>query len=258
MKRNKIIAGNWKMNKLYEEGLQLAEDIVQGLSGEVITRSGHIPLVILAPPVYLLRDVALLTQWYKDIDVAAQNAAAWPAGAFTGEVSAAMIGSAGASYVIIGHSERRAWFGEDDAILKEKVIQVISAGLHVIFCVGEVLQERMDCRHFDVVRKQLQDGLFHLEKNQTGHVIVAYEPVWAIGTGHNATPDQAQEMHRFIRDCLTEKYNEEIASTIPILYGGSCKPDNAAGIFAMPDVDGGLIGGASLNAADFIAVVKSI
>ncbi|MFO7722389.1 MAG: triose-phosphate isomerase [Bacteroidales bacterium] len=258
MNRRKIIAGNWKMNKELEEGISLASEVAKFVEQGFETRTGEIPLVIMAPPCYLLSEAVTICDGVPGVAVAAQNASSEVSGAFTGEISAGMLRSVGAEWVIIGHSERRTIFGEDDALLARKASRVVNEGLGLIFCVGEVLNERLDGSHFDVVKRQLKHGVFHLDDNQTQKLVIAYEPVWAIGTGHNATPEQAGEMHTFIRDCLAEQYGHDAAVQIPILYGGSCKPDNAAGLFAKPDVDGGLIGGASLNAGDFAAIIKSI
>ncbi|MQY78595.1 MAG: triose-phosphate isomerase, partial [Bacteroidetes bacterium] len=181
-----------------------------------------------------------------------------PGGAYTGEISVEMIQSTGTKYVIIGHSERRAYFGEDDQILNKKVKLAMAKNLIPIFCCGERLEEREKGIHFDVVRNQLDKGLFDLEESEFRKIIIAYEPVWAIGTGVNATPDQAQEIHRFIRNLIAERYGNETAESISILYGGSCKPSNAKELFANPDVDGGLIGGASLKANDFFAVINAL
>jgi triosephosphate isomerase len=169
-----------------------------------------------------------------------------------------MIKSTGAHYVIIGHSERRTYYHEDDKLLNKKTMQAIATGLKVIFCCGEVLKERESGKHFVVVKKQLEDGLFTIPAADFKRVVIAYEPVWAIGTGLTATPDQAQEMHKYIRDLVNAKYGKEIAGDLTILYGGSCKPSNAAEIFSKPDVDGGLIGGASLKKEDFSAIVEAI
>src|SRR5690606_17815711 len=178
-------------------------------------------------------------------------------GAYTGEISAQMLQSVGVTTVIIGHSERRAQFNETNEILAKKVSTAIEAGMTVIYCFGEELKERKEEKHFDVVKSQLEEGIFHLEAGDWEKVILAYEPVWAIGTGETASPDQAQEVHAFVRNTITEKYNNDIASKVSILYGGSVKPDNAREIFGKEDVDGGLIGGASLNAIDFLAIVNS-
>ena len=187
----------------------------------------------------------------------AQNCARWQSGAYTGEVSAAMLGAMGVEYVIIGHSERREYFGETNSQLYDKIQQALSSNLMPIFCCGEKLDEREANQHFQVVKQQVEESLFALDEQSIKQVVIAYEPVWAIGTGRTATAEQAQEMHAYIRKLLAGKYGSQIADSISILYGGSCKPSNAAEIFAKPDVDGGLIGGASLVAADFIAIAKS-
>jgi triosephosphate isomerase len=192
------------------------------------------------------------------VAVGAQNCASEPSGAYTGEVSAFMIKSTGAEYVIIGHSERRTYYHEDDKLLNKKTILALNSGLKVIFCCGEVKEEREAEKHFIIVKRQLEEGLFTLSSDEINKIIIAYEPVWAIGTGLTATPEQAQEMHQYIRGLVSEKYGNECAKQMPILYGGSCKPSNAAEIFSKPDVDGGLIGGASLKKEDFIAIIEAL
>ncbi len=249
--RRKIVAGNWKMNTLPSEGLALAKDVI-AKSGEV---SGDVELVII-PPFTHLSEVTKLASGTR-IAVGAQNCARWQSGAYTGEVSAAMLGAMGVDYVIIGHSERREYFGETNAHLYEKIKQALANNLMPIFCCGEKLDEREANRHFQVVQQQVEESLFALDEGNIKQVVIAYEPVWAIGTGRTATAEQAQEMHAHIRKLLANKFGSAIADSISILYGGSCKPSNAAEIFAKPDVDGGLIGGASLVAADFIAIAKS-
>lgn len=246
------------MNKLYDEGIALAKDVCSAIDKGVVTNSGIKPLVILAPPYYLLHELAQITGNVNDVTVAAQNVASEYSGAYTGEVSAAMIASAGVTHVIIGHSERRTLFGETDSLLKMKVDQALENDLNPIFCVGEMLEQRLGNKHFEVVLRQLQDGLFHIHNDMAEKLVIAYEPVWAIGTGHNASPEQANEMHSFIRKAVAENFGDKLAENIPLLYGGSCKPDNAASLFSLPDVDGGLIGGASLKAADFVAIIESI
>ena len=212
--------------------------------------------VILAPPFTHLAGVAKSVEGTK-IEVSAQNCASEPKGAFTGEVSPEMIASTGAKYTIIGHSERRALFHEDDATLNKKTNLALENGLSPIFCCGESLEEREANKQSEVVRTQLADGLFSLSEEDFRKAIVAYEPVWAIGTGKTATPEQAQEMHKFIRDLIAEKYGEQVANDTTILYGGSCKPSNAKELFSNPDVDGGLIGGASLKADDFFGIISA-
>ena len=247
--RQNIVAGNWKMNKNLQEGLELANAV-----NELAESKTSDALVIIAPPFIHLADAARVLTGVK---LSAQNCASEESGAYTGEVSVDMIKSTGAEYVIIGHSERRSYYNEDNKVLAKKVDLALAAGLKPIFCIGEVLPEREADKHFDVVGNQLQEGIFHLSEEQFSNVIVAYEPVWAIGTGKTASPDQAQEMHKFIRDQIASKYSETEADETTLLYGGSCKPSNAAELFANPDVDGGLIGGASLKAEDFIQIVNA-
>jgi triosephosphate isomerase len=249
--RKKIVAGNWKMNMDLKEGLKLAGSINSYFNLQPVDTG-----VILCTPFIHLAGVAEILKGGKVL-LGAQNCATEPAGAYTGEVSALMIRSTGADYVIIGHSERRTLFHEDDKVLNKKTMMALSTGLEVIFCCGEVLQERESGKHFEVVKKQLDEGLFTLPSEDLGKIIIAYEPVWAIGTGLTATPDQAQEMHKYIRGLVRSKYGEQIADDMTILYGGSCKPSNAAEIFSQPDVDGGLIGGASLKKDDFCAIVEA-
>ena len=250
--RNKIVAGNWKMNKTLKEGIELANEI-----NNLVSKSNNKSVVvILGTPFIHLAEVNKIID-PKFISISAQNCASKPGGAYTGEISVEMIQSTGAKYVIIGHSERRAYFGEEEQILNKKVNLTLAKNLIPIFCCGERLEERETGIHFDVVKNQLDKALFDLEESEFKKIVIAYEPVWAIGTGVNATPDQAQEMHRFIRNLIAERYGKEIAESISILYGGSCKPSNAKELFANPDVDGGLIGGASLKADDFFAVINS-
>jgi len=247
--RKKIVAGNWKMNTLLKEGMELAK-AVEKLEKEKSSDA----LVIVAPPYTHLSRVKELIQGVK---LSAQNCASEESGAYTGEVSPDMLKSVGVEYVILGHSERRAYYGEDDLLLNKKTKLALSKGLKPIFCCGEVLEEREGGKLYDVIREQISVGLKDLSKEDMAQVVIAYEPVWAIGTGVVATPDQAQEMHKFIRDLLAELFDEEVASDTTILYGGSCKPSNAAELFANPDVDGGLIGGASLKAEDFLGIVNA-
>ena len=249
--RKQIVAGNWKMNKTLNEGITLVDEILKALENNY---SGK-PEVIVAPPFILLERISRICT--GKIGVAAQNCASEAAGAYTGEVSAAMIRSTGATHVIIGHSERRQYYGENDEILRKKVDLALENNLTPIFCCGEILDERKGNNHFEVVSRQISNAIFHLEAESFGRIIIAYEPVWAIGTGVTATPDQAQEMHAFIRNLVAGHYTKEIADNLTILYGGSCKPSNAAELFANPDVDGGLIGGASLVADDFTAIIRS-
>lgn len=248
--RKKIVAGNWKMNTVVEEGVELASKVVS-MAAEV---PSDVTLVV-APPFTHLVSVA---QALKDsaVGLSAQNCADRSSGAFTGEVSARMLKSASCSFVILGHSERRQYYGETDQILSQKLALAMEEGLVPIFCVGETLSEREQGRHFEVVASQIRNVLFALEPQDMAKVIIAYEPVWAIGTGKTASAEQAQEIHAHIRSVISEKYGE-LSQQISILYGGSCKPSNAKELFACKDIDGGLIGGAALKAEDFIAIAKS-
>ena len=247
--RKKIVAGNWKMNTLLKDGMELAQ-AVENLEKEKTSDA----LVIIAPPFIHLSKVR---EFIENVKLSAQNCASEASGAYTGEVSPEMLVSAGVEYVIIGHSERRTYYNEDNELLNRKVKLALSKGLKPIFCCGEVLEEREAGKLFDVVREQVEVGLMGITTEEMRRIIIAYEPVWAIGTGLVATPEQAQEMHKFIRDLLVEIFDEEVAENMSLLYGGSCKPSNAEELFANPDVDGGLIGGASLKAEDFMAIVNA-
>ena len=247
--RQKIVAGNWKMNTTLQDGIKLAQE-VESLAAGV---SNGAKIVLCTPFIHLTEVKKVL----KKAALGAQNCASEVSGAYTGEVSAAMVKSTGAEYVILGHSERRAYYHEDDALLDKKVQLALANGLTPIFCVGELLSEREANKHFEVVKSQLEKGLFGLSTDDFKKIVIAYEPVWAIGTGKTATSDQAQEIHKFIRDTLAAKYGKAIADETPILYGGSCKPSNAKELFANPDVDGGLIGGAALVASDFLGIVTA-
>jgi triosephosphate isomerase len=251
--RKKIVAGNWKMNMDLAEGLKFAGSIDKYFKEKPSCKA----LAILCTPFIHLAGASEILKHGK-VALGAQNCASEASGAYTGEVSAWMVKSTGAEYVIIGHSERRNFFHEDDKLLNKKTLLAINSGLKVIFCCGEVLNEREAGKHFLIVRRQLEEGLFNLSEEQMNMIVIAYEPVWAIGTGLTATPDQAQEMHKYIRDLVKEKYGNDSAKKLPILYGGSCKPSNAVEIFSKPDVDGGLIGGASLKKEDFAAIVEAI
>ena len=248
--RKKIVAGNWKMNTTVPEGLALAKELVAGM--------GQVPAdvnMVIAPPFVHLTSVGEVIKDSK-IALSAQNCANKEKGAYTGEVSAAMIAGIGCEYCILGHSERRQYYGENSATLVEKMALALSNGLKPIYCVGEMLSEREAGNHFAVVKAQIEEVLFGLSAEQMSQVVVAYEPVWAIGTGVTATSAQAQEIHAFIRKTLAEKFGA-LAEDVTILYGGSCKPSNAKELFAQKDIDGGLIGGAALKAADFIAIAQS-
>ena len=249
--RKNIVAGNWKMNTTLQEGVALAKEINEALKG-VETKCD---VVIATPFIHLVSVVDAVDA--ARIGVGAENCADKAEGAYTGEVSAAMVASTGAKYVILGHSERRAYYHETAEILKDKVVLALANGLTPIFCVGEVLEEREAEKHFEVVAAQIKDSLFDLSAEDFAKIVIAYEPVWAIGTGKTATADQAQEIHAFIRQTIAEKYGNEIADNTSILYGGSCKPSNAGEIFAKPDVDGGLIGGAALKADSFMGIITA-
>jgi triosephosphate isomerase (TIM) len=251
--RKKIVAGNWKMNLTLEEGRLLTESVRKMIADSVMP----LPGVVICPPYTHLKMVADILKGCQ-VETGAQNCSAEQSGAFTGEISAGMIKSTGAAWTIIGHSERRAIFGETDELLLRKTVSALNAGLKVIFCCGEVLSEREQGIHVETVTRQLEVGLFSLTPEQFGNVIIAYEPVWAIGTGVTASPAQAQEMHACIRNLVAAKYGSLIASETTILYGGSCKASNAAELFGNPDVDGGLIGGASLKAEEFIGIVTAM
>ena len=249
--RKKIVAGNWKMNTTPVEGVELAKGIVAGLGN--VDKSVNF---IIAPPFTHLSEVMKVTRG-TGVAVSAQNCAAEAKGAYTGEVSAAMIASLGVEYVILGHSERRQYYGETSETLNKKMEQVFANNLQPIYCVGEMLEDREAGKHFDVVKQQLEEVIFNLKADQFEKTIIAYEPVWAIGTGKTATADQAQEMHAFIRKVLAEKFGAAAADQTVILYGGSANPGNAKELFSKEDVDGGLIGGASLKPNDFIAIGQS-
>ncbi len=249
--RKNIVAGNWKMNKTLQEGMALAQELNTILADKTPNCD-----VVIGTPFIHLASVAAAIDTTK-IGVAAENCADKAAGAYTGEVSAEMVASTGAKYVILGHSERRAYYGETAEILKEKVLLALANGLTPIFCIGEVLEERQAEKHFEVVKGQIADSLFELSAEDFGKIVLAYEPVWAIGTGVTASSAQAQEIHAFIRQTLVEKYGETVANDCSILYGGSCNASNAKELFANPDVDGGLIGGAALKADTFVAIIDS-
>lgn len=247
--RKKIVAGNWKMNCDITQTYELLDQLKDSDLDENVE-------VIVAPPFTNLQSAnqALID---SDILVAAQNMHQVANGAYTGEVSAAMLKSVGVDTVILGHSERRAYFHEDNALLAKKVTTALENEMTAIFCFGEELEDRKSGNHFKLVESQLKEGLFHIDKKAWSQIVLAYEPVWAIGTGETASPEQAQEMHAFIRKTIANVYSEAIANNVSILYGGSVKPGNASEIFGKPDVDGGLIGGAALDAESFAAIVNS-
>ncbi|MFT6881606.1 MAG: triosephosphate isomerase [Marinoscillum sp.] len=251
--RKKIAAGNWKMNLDLAQGQKLASEIVNITKDEVNNDAE----VILIPPFTHLTTVKQLIGSASNISLGAQNCHQAKSGAFTGEISTEMLQSIGVKYVVIGHSERREYFGEGNALLAEKVNAVLAQGLLPIYCCGEKLEVREAKEHFNLNKTQVSEGLFHLSKEELSKVVIAYEPVWAIGTGVTASSDQAQEMHAFIRNVIADKYDQATADGISILYGGSVKPENAKEIFAQPDVDGGLVGGASMKSRDFADIIKS-
>ena len=246
--RKKIVAGNWKMNKTLQEGLKLSNDLKELLAGKTINCE-----VVVGTPFIHLSEVAKNLEG-THVHVAAQDCANKESGAYTGEISAAMVASTGANHVILGHSERRAYYHETAAMLKEKVELALANKLTPIFCVGEVLEERESGKHFDVVAAQIKDSLFELSKEDFSKLVVAYEPVWAIGTGKTATPEDAQAIHKFIRGYIAKLYNQKVADEVIIQYGGSMKASNAPELLAQPDIDGGLIGGASLKADTFVPI----
>ena len=250
--RKRIVAGNWKMNNNFEEADELLFQLAEGIAELELENQD----VIVCPPALYLEmstDVGL----ENGFSVGAQNCSSKDAGAYTGEISASMLKSLDIAYCIIGHSERRKYFKETHAELAEKVDQLLENNLMPIFCCGEQLEEREAEKHFDIVKTQIADSLFHLSAEELENVVIAYEPVWAIGTGVTASTEQAQEMHAYIRSILTDKYGAHTAEEITILYGGSCNAKNAKELFSQKDVDGGLIGGASLKADDFISIIKS-
>jgi triosephosphate isomerase len=251
--RQKIVAGNWKMNKTLDEALALASEVSNMVKDEVNSDVQ----VILAPSFISLTPVKKLIEDQANMALAAQNCHHKSSGAYTGEVSVDMLKSAGVRFVIIGHSERRLYFNETNEQLAEKTNLLLQNNIRPIFCCGESLEQRDKGIHIDFVKQQLTESLFHLDTNQLQKVVIAYEPIWAIGTGKTATTEQAQEMHEVIRKHIASKYGEAAASEISILYGGSCNPGNAPELFACPDVDGGLIGGASLKSRDFVSIIQS-
>lgn len=249
--RKKIVAGNWKMNKTLSQALALASEIQSKLDGIQSQAT-----VILCPPALYLAKLQELLTSDSGISLGAQNAAAYSLGAYTGEIAAEMLASMEIPYVILGHSERRTLFGDSIEIVKNKVDLALSQGLHPIFCCGEPLEVREQGNHEKLVKEQIEGSLFHLGPELWRSMVIAYEPVWAIGTGKTATAEQAQEMHAFIRQLIGAQYGETLAQSVRILYGGSVKASNAAEIFSKPDVDGGLIGGAALQADEFVQIVQ--
>ncbi|HEY0055843.1 MAG TPA: triose-phosphate isomerase [Pedobacter sp.] len=251
--RKNIVAGNWKMNMDYTSAMTLFSEVVNMVNDEAKGNQE----VIVCPPYLYINSLVQLAKNNQKVSIGAQNCHHAESGAYTGEISAGMLSSVGAAYVILGHSERRQYFGETNATLAPKVNAVLKAGLKPIFCIGETLEERNQNIHFDLIKDQLIEGIFHLSAEEFSKTVIAYEPVWAIGTGVTATSEQAQEIHSFIRKEIESKYGADVAQNTTILYGGSCNPKNAAELFSQPDIDGGLIGGASLKSRDFTDIVKA-
>ncbi len=251
--RKKIVAGNWKMNMDYTSGLSLFSEVLNMVNDEVRGDQE----VVVCPPSLFVYSLAQLAKQNSRVSVGAQNSHQADSGAYTGEISASQIKSAGAEYVILGHSERRQYFGETNELLAKKTDAVLKNGLKPIFCIGETLEERNQNIHFSLIKEQLEQGVFHLSADEFAKVVLAYEPVWAIGTGLTATPEQAQEIHAFIRKEIAAKYGQEAADATTILYGGSCNAKNAPELFSQADIDGGLIGGASLKSRDFTDIIKA-
>ncbi len=250
--RQKIAAGNWKMNKTFDDGISLVKDIVNGAE----TKPGT--LVILGTPFIHLKEAVQATSYNDQVKIAAQNCHQETKGAYTGEISVEMLKSIGVEYVILGHSERREYFRESNERIAEKIKAVLAGGLKPIFCCGESLEIREEGWHVRYVKNQLKRGIFDLSEEDFKKVIIAYEPIWAIGTGVTASPDQAQEIHKEIRNAIAEQYNDSIANATSILYGGSVKPANAVELFSQADVDGGLVGGASLKAETFLPIIDAL
>jgi triosephosphate isomerase len=251
--RKKIVAANWKMNLTVSEGERLVQDILDaGL------RLAEDREVIICPPFPYLTQTRNQIRNYPHFYVGAQNCASEKSGAYTGEVSAAMLHSIAVDYVILGHSERREYFQESGELLRKKISLVLENGLKPLFCCGEPLEIRESEGQQQYVQRQLEESLFPFSEQELSRIVIAYEPIWAIGTGRTATPEQAQQMHAYIRGAIAERYGNEAALQVTILYGGSCKPDNAAELFACPDVDGALVGGASLKAESFVGIIRHI
>lgn len=249
--RKKIVAGNWKMNKNLQEGVALAQE----LNGLLEADKPNCDVVICTPFIHLAPVAQILNP--ELIQLGAENCADKASGAYTGEVSAEMVKSTGAQWVILGHSERREYYNETPEVLKEKVDLALANGLKILFCIGESLEEREANRQNEVCKAELEGSVFHLTPEQWANIVIAYEPIWAIGTGKTATAEQAEEIHAFIRSCVAEKFGAEIADNTSILYGGSCKGSNAPELFSKPNIDGGLIGGASLKAGDFKDIIDA-
>ena len=250
--RKKIVAGNWKMNLDKSSSDNLVKEILDS------TKENKSTQIVLSPPFIYLQQIVKDCQSRADVLIAAQNCNANDNGAFTGEVSANMLASIGVDYVILGHSERRQLFGESNEILNLKISQALSNNLNVIFCCGEDINQRENNQHFKIIEDQLNSTIFKLSVDDFSKIVIAYEPIWAIGTGKTATSNQAQEIHNHIRLLIKNNYDQELSNNTSILYGGSCKPTNAKAIFSQNDIDGGLIGGASLQSADFTSIISSI
>jgi len=249
--RTKIVAGNWKMNKNAAQTAELLNDLIEQLPANK-------EVEIIVAPTFVNLSNAVKHLENTNIQVAAQNMHQTENGAYTGEISADMLTNIGVNTVILGHSERRSIFHENDAVIANKVDTALKHNMRIIFCFGEELKDRQNKQHFNIVENQLRDGLFQINKANWANIVLAYEPVWAIGTGETASPEQVQEMHSFIRETIRHGFGSDIAEDLSILYGGSVKPDNAKEIFSNPDVDGGLIGGAALKATDFVAIINGI
>ncbi len=245
-----MVAGNWKMHTTYSEGRELAQEIVELLQPTKVK-------VVFGTPFIHLKSISSVIRDINNLHLAAQNVHQEEKGAYTGEISAAMLRSVGTEYVIVGHSERRTYFQETDDLVYQKIKRVLENGMHPIYCCGERVEVRDAGEHLQLVAEQIETALFDLSAEQFSRCTVAYEPIWAIGTGNTATPEQTQEMHAHLRQLITKKYNSDLAEQTTILYGGSVKPANAKELFAQPDVDGALVGGASLNAKDFVAIINS-
>ena len=252
MIRRKIIAANWKMNEDYDQGIKLFSTVINLMDDEITGDQQ----VIVCPPFIHLHSLAELSKNHPQISIGAQNAHQAESGAYTGEISAKMIRSTGAKYVILGHSERRLYFNETNELIAKKIDTALLNSLNVICCIGENKKEREAGQQFEVLKKQLTEGLFHLDEIEFAHLTIAYEPIWSIGTGVAATAAQAQEIHEFIRNRVGARYDNEIANNTTILYCGSCNPKISAKLFSQEDIDGGLIGGASLRARDFVDIIK--
>ena len=249
--RKNIVVGNWKMNLNREEGIKLVEEVISLVSSDNNVE------VVFSPPFLYLHKVNKMCANDNLLQTASQNISHNESGAFTGEVSAQMVNFLNVKYTILGHSERREYFNETNIELKQKVDLSLKNNLKIIFCCGESLNQRESGVHFDWIKQQLTESVFHLTEKEFEKVVIAYEPIWAIGTGITASSDQAEEIHQFVRNVITEKYNENIAENTSILYGGSCNPTNAKELFSKKNIDGGLIGGASLNAENFTRIIKS-